>query len=145
MAKYVSLTDIIQQEDRYDINKITFFTRTGPDNLIIRDTDLFTIYRKYIDQYVGTYAVSDSQRRIYECKPEFLSQDLYGTPKLSWMILALNNMECPSKFYIKSTIKLIPPESIEFLYDTIVTKSHKRLQENHNEYLPDVEYHDEGI
>ena len=42
MAKvqYKTLNDIINTENRYDVNGITIFTKTEDGDLIIRDTDL---------------------------------------------------------------------------------------------------------
>jgi hypothetical protein len=139
MASYVNLDDIINDNNRYDINDITFFTMTDDGELVIRDTDLFVIYRRYINPYIAKYNVSVEQRRKYKCKPELLSSDVYGTPALAWLILLLNDQECPSKFYIKSTIKLIPYDYLQEMYDTVVTRSSSRLNENWNEYLPKVD------
>lgn len=134
-----TLDDIINRQDRYDINKITFFTITDDQDLVIPDTNLFTIYRRFINPYIGEYKVTKAQRQYYHRKPYLLSNDVYGTPDLGWLILMLNDMECASKFYIKQTIRLIPGTYLEQLYDTVVTKSTDRLKENWNEYLTQVE------
>lgn len=135
MATVKTLDDVINFKSRYDLNKVLFFTQTDDKSLIIPDTNLFTIYRRYINPYIGTYKVSSKQREYYRRKPYLLSADTYGTPDLGWLILMLNDQECASKFYLKSTIKLIPGTYLEQLYDTIVTKSNGRLEANWNEYL----------
>ena len=136
---YKTLDSIINLQDRYDFNKILFFTTTDDESLVIPDTDLFTIYRRYIVPYVETYTVSDAQRSYYRYKPYLLSNDIYGTPSLAWLILMLNYQECASKFRIKSTIQLIPATYLNSLYDTIVTKSSDKLQLNWNEFLTKVD------
>lgn len=135
MAVIKTLDDIINREDRYDINKITFFTQTDDKTLIIPDKNLFEIYMRYIRPYVATYKVSDAERQYYRFKPYLLSLDVYGTPSLGWMIMMLNDRECASKFYIKQTLRLIPVEYLNNVYDTTVTKSATRLQTNWNTYI----------
>lgn len=130
-----TLDDVINYKSRYDLNKVLFFTQTDDETLIIPDTNLFTIYRRYINPYIGTYRVNSAQREYYKRKPYLLSADTYGTPELGWLILMLNDQECASKFYLKTTVKLIPGTYLEELYDTIVTKSNGRLENNWNKYL----------
>ena len=134
MAVIKTLDDIINRSDRYDINKITFFTHTDDQSLIIPDKNLIEIYARYIKQYVATFNVSEAERAYYRCKPYLLSFDVYKTVNLGWLIMYLNDRECASKFYLKRTIRLIPIEYLENVYDTIVTKSSARLQENWNRY-----------
>ena len=138
MSVIKTLDDIINRSDRYDINKITFFTQTYDKTLIIPDTNLFEIYMRYVRPYVGTFNVSDAERQYYRFKPYLLSLDVYGTPSLGWLILMLNDRECASKFYLKQTVRLIPVEYLNNVYDTIVTKSSTRLEKNWNTYLRKV-------
>ena len=135
MGTIKTLDQIINRRDRFDINKVLFYTVTDDGTLIIPDTNLFQIYRRYINPYIGTYKVTKAQREYYRYKPHLLSSDIYGTPELAWLILMLNDRECPSKFTIKSTIKLIPEPYLVNLYDTIVTKSNGKLESNWNKYL----------
>lgn len=140
MAKvqYKTLNDIINTENRYDVNGITIFTKTEDGDLIIRDTDLFTIYMRYIEPYITTYTVTKEQREKYARKPEWLSQDIYGTPELSWLLIMLNDMECASKFYLKSTVKAIPPDNLGNIYDTVITRSNTRVTRNWNQFIPEI-------
>lgn len=139
-----TLDDIIYKNDRYDINKLTFYTAIEDYGLIIRDTDLFEMYMRVVMQYVQTYSVSDYQMEHYRFRPHLLSLDIYGTPELVWLILSLNDQECPSKFTLKKTIRLVPAEIIGNLYDTIMTRSTDRLNENWNQYLTQVEVKDDS-
>jgi len=135
MPDIKTLDDLLNRQDRYDLNKITFFTMTDDNDLIIQDTTLFQIYRRYVSDYVAVYNVAPKYRQYYRYKPRLLSYDVYGTPELSWLILMLNDRECPSKFTIKSTIKLVPSDMLSQLYDTVVTRSNDALSANWNEYL----------
>lgn len=139
-----TLDDIINRDDRFDVNKITFFTQTDDKTLIILDKNLFEIYMRYIRGYVGTFRVSEAEQRYYRFRPQLLSLDVYGTPALDWLILMLNDRECPSKFYLKNTVKLIPVEALDNVYDTIVTKSSDKLKANWNVYLRQVGLDAEG-
>lgn len=139
MATLVTLEDVINSRDsRYDMNNVTFYTLTDDKTLLIKNTDLFLIYRRYVIPFIGIYSVTKEQRRRYLTRPKLLSADVYGTPDLDWLILMLNDQECASKFRMKSTVKLIPEDRLQQLYDTIVTRSNTRLQENWNEYLPAI-------
>lgn len=138
-----TLDDIINKNDRYDFNKIVFFTITDDQQLVIHDDDLFRTYMRYINQYIQEYSISWNQRVQYYGKPDLLSQDVYGTPELSWMILMLNDKECPSKFRLKSRVMLIPPSRLAYIYDEILTRSTAKLQQNWNEYLTKVRFEDD--
>ena len=133
----VTLQDLIDQRNsRYNINNITLYKLSDDKTLLIKDTDLFQIYRRYINPYIRTYSVTKEQRRRYLTRPKLLSTDVYGTPELDWLILMLNDQESPSKFRPKATIRLIPEDSLQNIYDTVVTRSNDKLQENWNEFLP---------
>lgn len=131
-----TLDDIINRIDRYDVNKITFYAATDDKTLVVPGKNLFEMYFKYAAPYVGTFGVTDAERRYYQYKPYLLSQDVYGTPSLGWMILYLNDRESASRFYLKSTVNLIPPQVLPEVYDTIATRSSVRLKGNWNAYLP---------
>lgn len=138
VTQYKTLQDVIDTENRYDVNGVTIFTKTEDGDLIIRDTDLFTIYMRYIQPFIATYTVTKEQREHYARKPEWLSQDIYGTPELSWLLIMLNDMECASKFYLKSTVKAIPPDRLNDIYDTVITRSNTRVTRNWNTFIPDI-------
>lgn len=139
-----TLDDIINKNDRYDVNKITYYTMIEDAQLIIRDSDLFDTYARFIVNYVRTYTVSDYQRAYYRCKPHLLSYDVYGTPELVWLVIRLNDMECPSKFRLKRTVNLIPADILPQVFDAVVTRSTDKLQENWNTYLPLITFDPEG-
>ena len=138
-----TLDEIINKNDRYDPNKITFYRLSIDDRLVIQDTTLFRTYRRFINNYVHQYRIPKNQREFYRYRPDLLSQDIYGTPELAWMILILNDQESPSKFRLKSTIRLIPPDELSAVYDMIITRSVTKINENWNTYLPLVEPDDD--
>lgn len=136
---YKTLDSILDTTDRYDINKITYFTVTDDGTLVIPDTNVIDVYRRYVNPYIEIYKVTEKQRDFYRYRPYLLSADIYGTPKLGWLIMMLNDRECASKFTIKTTIKLIPLSVIGQLYDSLVTKSTAKLEANWAKYLTLVE------
>lgn len=139
MAQVIkTLDDIINREDRYDLKKITFYAQTEDKELIVQDKTLFDIYLPLMQTYVQTHTVLDKERRYYRFRPELLSLDIYGTPSLYWLIMILNDRECPSKFYLKKTIRLIPSSVIAEAYTIITTRSKKNLQSNWSTYLKQV-------
>lgn len=136
---YKTLDSLLSTTDRYDINKITYFTVTDDGTLVIPDTNVIDIYRRYVSPYIQVYKVTEKQRNFYRYRPYLLSADVYGTPKLGWLIMMLNDRECASKFTIKTTIKLIPLSVMGQLYDSLVTKSTSKLEANWAKYLTLVE------
>lgn len=132
---FKTLDELISRTDKYDIHNITFYTITDDQDLLIPDTNLFRIYLEFIKTYIGTYKVTDKQREKYKYHPDMLSYDVYGTSELSWLILILNDRECASKFTLKSTIQLINPTDLSYVFDLICTQSSTRLKENWDKYL----------
>lgn len=140
-----TLDDIINANNRYNINKLTLYKPTLDETLLIQDTTLFRMYMRFINQYIMRYRISDQQRAYYRYKPGLLSQDIYGTPELAWMIMQINDQECPSKFRLKSTVRLIDPETLSSIYDFVLTKSNDKLNANWNKYLVDVVVEDDSV
>lgn len=135
---YSTLTDLLTIGTRYNVNRVTFFTETADRTLVISDITLFKLYQTLLSPFVKSYQVSDAQREFYRYKPYLLSRDIYGTPDLGWLIMMLNDKECPSKFYLKKTLNLIPQNVIDEAYDTIITRSSDKLKANWNQYLINV-------
>ena len=137
-ADYRDLDSIINADVRYDLNKILFFAKTDDGTLVIPDISLFDMYFAFAKNYIVTYKSTSAQVQFYRYRPHLLSLDVYGTPYLAWMILKLNDRDCPSKFYLKNTVKLIPADALVDAYDVISTKSGARLSANQNRYLSQV-------
>lgn len=132
---YKTLSELLARSSRYDLTKVSYLTKTSDDDIIIADTNVFQIYMRYIRNYISTYTVTDEQRRKYRCKPYLLSAEIYGSPDLAWLIMKLNDQESPSKFRLKQTVNIIPVESLQEVYDALVTKSNDKLTANWSKYL----------
>lgn len=130
-----TLEDIINREDRYDINKITFFTITDDHELVIPDKNIFETYMRFIRPYVQVYEVGDREREYYRFRPQLLSLDVYGTPSLDWLLIILNDRECASKFYLKQTVNMVPTSIIGRLHEQIAARPKKELEKNWDKYL----------
>ena len=139
MPAYKTLSELLERDDRYDVNKITYFTHTEDGDLIIPDLNLIDKYRKFIAPYVVQYVMNKKERDFYRCRPYQLAYDVYGTPDLGLMIMILNDKECASKFVLKKRISLIPPNRIGELYETITMRSSYRLEDNWTKELKDWE------
>lgn len=137
--EYKTLAEILERDDRYDVNKITYFTHTDDEDLIIPDLNLIDKYRRFIAPYIVQYTMTKRERNFYRYRPYQLAYDVYGTPDLGLMIMILNDKECPSKFILRKRISLIPPNRIGELYETITTRSSERLEDNWAEQLKDME------
>ena len=135
MATIKTLSELISSQSRYELTKITYLTKTKDGDIIIPDTNVFTIYMRFIQDYITIYRVNDVQRRKYRCKPGLLSMELYGTPDLAWLILKLNDQESPSKFRLKSNIKLISITDLNAIYTNIISNASDKLSRNWAENL----------
>ena len=135
MATIKTLSELISTQSRYDLTKITYLTKTDDGDIVIPDTNVFTIYMRFIQDYITIYKVNDVQRRKYRCKPGLLSMELYGTPDLAWLILKLNDQESPSKFRLKSNIKLISITDLNAIYTNIISNASDKLSRNWAENL----------
>ena len=133
-ATYKTLSDIINREDQYDLKNVTFYGTSVDGELIISSENLFNMYARYIAQFAVTYKVTDEYKKYYRFRPRLLSQDIYGTPDLAWLLMYLNFQECPSKFEMKSTLRIIEPEYLRQLYDTLVARQSETLAKNHKKY-----------
>lgn len=135
MAVIKTLDDIVNRDNRYDLNKVSFYRLTEDGTMVILNTTTFDMYYRYVMPYVAEYQVNKTQKIYYRCKPKLLSSDIYGVPDLYWLLMKLNNRECPSRFYLKDTIRLIPANKLEELYDTLVTQANADMTANHNRFL----------
>lgn len=132
---YKTLSELILSQSRYELTKISYLTKTADEDIIIPDTNVFTVYMRFIRDYISIYRVNDAQRRKYRCRPGLLSMELYGTPDLAWLILKLNDQESPSKFRLKSTINIISITDLNTIYGNIVTNASDKLAKNWAETL----------
>lgn len=138
MAVIKTLDDIVNREDQYDVNNMTYYQMSGDGAFVIMGGTLYDTYYRYIIPYVAEYNVTSAQQKYYRSKPHLLSADIYGTPDLAWLIMKLNNRESPSRFYLKQTVRLIPKEHIQTLFSTLYSKAGDRITKNHNKYLKKI-------
>lgn len=59
-----------------------------------------------------TVALTDEQFDKYQYKPKLLAYDIYGTPELYFVILAINDM-CDVKQFSKRKIKMIKVDKLQ--------------------------------
>ena len=107
--------------------------------LEILDHNLLRDYIPLLDDVIVTVTLSTEEMVRYRYAPDLLAYDVYGTPDLGLMIMILNDKECPSKFILRKRIRLIPPNRIGELYETITTRSSEKLEDNWAEQLKDME------
>lgn len=139
MATYKTLDEIMNIDDRYNINKITFLTHTEDGTLIIPDYNLIDKYRRFIAPYVTRYVLTDKQRDFYRYRPYQLAYDVYGTHALGLLVLILNDKECASKFKLKRYVKLLPPDTMAEIYEGLASRGSSKLEDNWSEQLVDWE------
>lgn len=133
LNSYKTLQSLIDYTDIYDINSATFYTTV--DHMVVKSTTSFQKFYPYVKEYIQIYKVTKEQREKYRYRPDLLSTDIYGTPLLGWFIMWMNGQECPSKFRIKQTIALVPPDQVQELFITIKSKNNKKLEENWTKHL----------
>lgn len=133
-----TLDDLIEFTDTFDIRNTVFYRQV--ENLIIPATTSYDTYFVGYKDAIETFNTNREQRVKYSYRPNTLSVDVYGTPSLGWLIMKLNSCECPSKFKVRSRIKLIPKENLEEISVNIISKSKNALDKNWAEYLNDLDF-----
>lgn len=130
-----TLNDIINREDRYDLNQVLLYTVTEDGSLVIPDKNIFETYMRFVRPYVQVYDVENNARTYYRFRPQLLSLDVYGTPSLDWLLMILNDRECASKFYLKQTVNMVPASVISKLHETVISRPKRELEKNWDKYL----------
>lgn len=130
-----TLNDIINREDRYDLNQVLLYTVTEDGLLVIPDKNIFETYMRFVRPYVQVYDVENNARTYYRFRPQLLSLDVYGTPSLDWLLMILNDRECASKFYLKQTVNMVPASVIGKLHETVISRPKRELEKNWDKYL----------
>lgn len=129
-SNFKTLDDILKEQHRYDVNNITFYKFDDTGGLIVPDLTLFDIYYRLIVGYVSSYNTTEENRARYRNKPYLMSQDIYGTPHLGWLIMKLNDRECPSRFTLGRTVRIISPLVLPEVFDMLSNKSSDSLEDN---------------
>lgn len=129
-GSFKTLDDIIGEQNRYDMNNVTFYRLDETGGLIVPDMTLFDIYYRLIVGYVTIYNTTEDNRARYRGRPYLMSQDIYGTPQLGWLIMKLNDRECPSRFTLGRTVRIINPLTLPRVFDMLSNKSAGSLEDN---------------
>lgn len=139
MAEVIkTLDDLIEHTDTYDIRNTTYYRLV--ENLLVPAQNAYDVYRTGYETAIRSYTTTYDQRRLYSYRPFRLSTDVYGTPNVAWLIMKLNNCECPSKFKVRSSINMIPIATLQEISVSIISKAENRLEANWNEYLNDLDF-----
>lgn len=89
-------------------SKIAFREKID-DEIIIRQDNVLTRYRRIIKPYLTTKELTDDEYIKYKCQPGLLCYDLYGTPELATSLLFFNNMSSVTEF-TKRSITIFKPD-----------------------------------
>lgn len=71
-------------------------------------------YKEFLSSMVETWTFSNEEYRKYHCNPWYLSDDLYGTTELWFMLLHVNEMYSATEF-TKRTIKYYNPNITKYI------------------------------
>lgn len=89
-------------------SKIAFREKID-DEIIIRQDNVLTRYRRVLKPYLTTKELTDDEYIKYKCQPGLLCYDLYGTPELATSLLFFNNMSSVTEF-TKRSITIFKPD-----------------------------------
>lgn len=137
-ASIKTLDDLIQFTDTYDIRNTVYYRRV--ENLLVPAMNAYDLYYEGYKDAIETFTTNREQRVKYSYKPNNLSVDIYGTPSMGWLIMKLNNCECPSKFKVRSKINLISFSNLQDIAVSIISKASGRLEANWDGYLNDLDF-----
>ena len=119
MAREYTLNEFISEAKELEVSASSLFYKEAHT---LEDSSIFilsgdSILNKYYNefkQYENTLKLSDQEQRRYECNPQLLSYDLYGTTELWFLLVDLNCLNSsvqfklnPVKIYNAGVIRLI--------------------------------------
>lgn len=135
-----TLDDLIGYTDTFDRRNTTYYRQVG--NIVVPATNALTLYwnTDLIQESILTLYTTEEQRVKYSFKPYHLSTDIYTVPSLGWLIMKMNNCENPSKFKVRSKIKIIAPDALNNILVTIISKCSEKLDKNLAEYTSDLDF-----
>lgn len=81
-----------------DLHTKAVVTNTKGEKIIVNMNALFERYYDILLDTVETVVLTDEEYMKYRFKPKLLSNDLYGTPELHFILLRLNNMCSVTEF-----------------------------------------------
>ena len=71
-------------------------------------------YKNFLEYMIDTCTFSNEEYRKYACNPWYLSNDLYGTTELWFMLLHVNEMYSATEF-TKKTIKYYKADILRYI------------------------------
>lgn len=128
-----------------DSEPITFSTFSIYEKINGINFPVHNIINDYIDElleFAIDIELEQKDANKYRYRPELLAFDVYGSERLDFVILALNNIDSAKNFNPISTIKLIQADQLHELLQLIFSSEEERLIENsyNNEDRDDLEY-----
>lgn len=102
-----------------DLHYKTVITNTKGEKIIVNINALFEKYYEMLLDTVETVELTGDEYYKYRYKPRVLSNDLYGTPELHFMLLRLNNM-CSITEFDKTEIKVFGTGLVSLLNEIMI-------------------------
>lgn len=100
--------------------------------LLLNTFTLLSKYRYHLAKYTRKYIMNEVDAQKYQYRPFMLSNDLYGSIELGYLILSVNHMVSVTEFTnLEDGVKLFSAEIIDFLNEVIV-KDASVIQDNRN-------------
>ena len=135
---FTTLSDYIQRykdipvkESTYSFNQWLFDNELIEDDEILNknldyikviDENIIDQYSYYLKNYVYYVQLTDEEYRKYRCNAHRLSNDIFGTPMLWFLILNLNEMYSESEFNTYR-FKMYKPEVVAHLSEIKLVES----------------------
>lgn len=102
-----------------DLHYKTVITNSKGEKLIVNMNGIFEKYYELLLDTVETIVLTGEEYTKYRYKPRLLSNELYGTPELHFMLLRLNNM-CSVTEFNKQEIKVFGTKLVGLLNEIII-------------------------
>lgn len=137
-VKTSTIEDFIDlaENQEIDYNKLALFTKDVTNGAFIYSFEnVLSTYMEELQALSQVYELTPQEKYKYRYNPYRMSNDLYNTTQLYWIILYLNDTCNAKDFDLKSgTIKLIPGTSLKKLIEMIVDAESMRIKLN-REYM----------
>lgn len=112
--EFVSFSEYV--EDLKDNDYLRFDTGFIKE---MNNNHIVDIFRDIIEREKIKVTFGETERRKYMYKPKSLSDELYGTPDLYFIILKMNNLTHPGELDLKNPIYVMEPNNVTELIGSI--------------------------
>lgn len=102
-----------------DLSFKSVMVNSNGDKFIVNISNIFDKYYDILLDYAITVTFDEDDYLKYKYKPKVLSQDLYGTKNLHFLLLRLNNITSVTQFDFKE-LKVFDKSIIKLLNEIIV-------------------------